>query len=66
MSERIRMAIARLANLRRDTCWTDLVLWATLPELHPFLEIFEMSGTAGQCGRAGQLPYCGKCGWPND
>ena len=64
MSERIRMAIARLVNRRRDTCWADLVLWAICPKLHPFREIFEMPGTAGDCERRGELPYCGKCGNP--
>jgi len=61
IKKRIRWALIRLVNRWADTCWTDLVMWAICPEIHPFSEIFEMRGTAGQCQRRGELPYCGKC-----
>ena len=57
----MRWLIIRLLNRLEDTCWAELVLWAIYPEIHPFDEIFEMRGTAGQCERRGELPYCGKC-----
>ena len=44
-----------------DVCWADLVQWWVFPTVHPFHEIFEIRGTAGNCGRMGLEPYCGKC-----
>ena len=58
---KLRWAIARWMNRYTDTCWAELVLWAILPELHPFSEILEIRHTAGACQRRGELPYCGKC-----
>ena len=55
----MRWLIIRLLNRLEDTCWADLVMWAIGPK--PFSEILEMRGTAGQCQRRGELPYCGKC-----
>jgi len=57
----LRWKIIHWLNKRPDTCWADLVMWAIGPEIHPFWEILEMRGTAGQCERRGELPYCGKC-----
>ena len=51
----VRAPIAEWMNRYPDTCWTDLVLWWVHPTLHPFREIFDMRGTARNCG------YCGKC-----
>ena len=62
MNKRVRWALARFMDRYADTCWADLVMWAICPELHPFIEIFEMRRTAGQCEAAGWTPYCGKCG----
>lgn len=62
----IRAPIAQWMNRYPDTCWTSLVLWWTLPTIHPFSEIFEMRGTAGFCERIGDSPYCGKCEAGND
>ena len=61
LSDWFRWRIAYTFNHLPDTCWVDLVLWAMLPEIHPFREIFDIRHTAGQCQREGARPYCGKC-----
>ena len=56
-----RWRVAWFLDRFPDICWSDLVSWADIPELHPFNEIFEIRHTAGRCARLGEPPYCGKC-----
>ncbi len=59
--EEMRWIIALLLNRFQDTCWADLVTWATYPEWHSFAEIFSARDKAGFCARNGETLYCGKC-----
>lgn len=50
-------------------CWTEAVSWAMgWGEYDPTYSLFNylfgfwrLRGTAGQCARKGEIPYCGKC-----
>lgn len=57
----LRWQIAQVMNHFSDTCWADLVMWATYRNIHEFGEILSMRGTAGFCALHGAPPYCGKC-----
>ena len=57
---RARWALADWFNARYvDMCWSRLVNWVLGYESWWFP--LEARGTAGQCERNGETPYCGKC-----
>jgi hypothetical protein len=46
---------------RPDVCWGEVVKWVMIPYAHRWREWFDLPGSAGQCARMGEYPYCGKC-----
>ncbi len=61
IEEWFRWQIALLLDRRKDTCWTELAMWALFPECHDFWEIFDNLPLRGGCKRRGEFNYCGKC-----